>query len=232
MHKKQIIIKKHQEIYRTKNIRLGIVAPSGSGKTYLLVNKILSNPKMPKFENIIVFTSTPFLPYWSNFVKKSHHYNTKNFKVINWSMEIFNLLYEAKEQEAMKYARSQEKGKIKDFTKHMPRLCIIFDDVKNDSEINKVLNDRIIYARNLNISIIYCVQYFTIIAKKIRQQLNYFYILGIGSREDLESMYRLLLLDINIQQFQELMKILTTDRDKWGVFVFNRNGKKNLIEYM
>jgi hypothetical protein len=134
-------------------------------------------------------------------------------------------------REYERYKEAERDGTIPkgSVTKYLRRYLIIFDDLGDSRDINRTIESQIVYARNYNISMIVCQQYYAQIVPKVRSNMNVLMFKKLGSDRDFDTMAKEILTKMNKHDLTEVVETLT---ENFGTFVFNKMKGKNQIEFI
>lgn len=174
-----------QQLKEKAHVHAMLVGPTGSGKSYFLLNRFLPMYLKAKQPRRIYY-----------FSEHIHNHDTTDLEEYLESPEVQNDLSEygveffAARFSSNKltrllslYEQAQEVAAYDDEVMISPSL-IIFNDIAPNA-LDKTMGKNIIWLRHLNIDTLCMVQYYTMLAKTIRANVNLYMIKNLGSTKDI-----------------------------------------------
>lgn len=164
---KPILKSKKKQIHNNYNLipsfpnRCLFIAPTGSGKSVVIVNLLSRKRYLRNFYDLILF-------YSPNVNYEEEH---KEIIVKNPDTEVkFEEKFKEKEFGAMVNKLINEQKELKDKKKPMKKILIIIDDFASDKKVmkSKTLKDLFFAGRKYNISVWITSQYYKIVPPDIR----------------------------------------------------------------
>jgi hypothetical protein len=183
--------------------RLGIIAPSFSGKT----NLILSLIKERRF----------YYGYFKVFIFSKSVYNDPIFDNINIAEKyLCNELSESKIEKILEH-QGYLKGKYEDEDKmeKLPNLLFIIDDCAGDTQLlsrTSIINELFFRGRHSNLSLIVVSQSYKMVSKNIRTNFSDLVFFGAENDGELKSIAEENSGGLSKKNFEKLFRYATAER--------------------
>jgi hypothetical protein len=194
--------------------RIIIVAPSGGGKTNLVLNLII---KMLLFDRLYVY------------VKDLEE--DKYVFLLGLMQELeekFNELNETEDELVTFSDKGEDIVDVNDLNPKMQNLVII-DDAILDSKANEKVSELFIRGRKRNSTIIYQTQSYFDMPKIIRLNANYLILLNVNNKRELIEIAKTYACDIDFQEFKKLYEECTSE--PWSFMVIDMKTPHKCLKY-
>ena len=186
-----------KKIHRNSNplapqhpFRCLVTAPSGGGKTNLVMNLIL---KFLEFDKLYIFAKD---------------LEEEKYKVLIGIMEAVEKQYNeanGTNEKIIVFSTDLNDVNIDEFDKDKQNL-VIFDDMITESKQNqKIIDDLFVRGRKTpNCSLLYLTQSFFNTPPLLKKQCNYIILMNVGSKRELIEIAKTYATDIDFKEFKEL----------------------------
>jgi len=197
--------------------RCGIIAPSHSGKTNLIINLIKSKKFYYGYFKVFIFSKSIHNdPIWDN-VHISGKY-------------LCNELSEPKIDKILEHqAYLKDKYEEDETPEKLPNLLFVIDDMCGDSQLsnrNSILNTLFYRGRHFNLSIILVSQAYKMISKNIRTNFSDMIFYAVENDGELKSIIEENSGGLSKKNFEKVFKYATKERFNFLYIARKFMGKK------
>ena len=180
--------------------RILIIGGSGSGKTNALLNLINNQPDIDK---IYLYAKDPYEAKYQYLINKREKVGLDDFDDPKAFIEYSNDMQDVYKNTDDYNLRKKRK------------VLIVFDDMIadmiNNNKLNPIVNEFFIIGRKLNISIVFITQSYFKVAKDVRSNSTYFFIMKIPNKRELQQIALNHSSDIDFKDFRKIYKKYTKE---------------------
>lgn len=185
-----------KKAYRNKNplspqwpFRMLLVAPSGAGKTNVVMNLVLN---YLDFDRIYI--------YIKDIAEDKYVFLISYFQALEKQFQELN----GTDEQIIWFSDDPKDIVPLDELDPEYQSLVIFDDAVTDKKANETISDMFIRGRKRNCSLIYQTQSLFDVPKKLRLNANYVLLFGVSDQNELQSIGRKYATSVDYQTFKKL----------------------------